>query len=166
MEGRRRHSRPARGKKERQDKSPATRRAPDDESVRSVQSDEAQGAPAVSPASQHLALTGPIHRPSRPKGGRKEAAAHSAAAAPPAEGDGDVPPPATESVELHIVLDQPFASLEGKEEACKMGLALDISRALGPGYKLVKPKIVSLQPGASLWKKSPSRCTVTAIRHI
>ena len=101
---------------------------------------------------KHPELTGPIHRPSRPKAGGMAAAQRmwNASVAPTTEGDSTVPSPTIESTELHLVLAQPFASLEGKEDACKMGLALDISRALGPGFELVKPKITSLQRGACI----------------
>ena len=89
---------------------------------------------------QHPGLTGPIHRASR---------SEAACVAPTTEGESAVLSPTIKSTELHLMLAQPFASLEGKEDACKMGLALDISRALGPGFKLVKVKITSLQRGAS-----------------
>jgi len=50
-----------------------------------------------------------------------------------------------ESAYLQVFLDQPFGILEGKEDLYKMGLGLDIPRALGDQSTMVK--VHSLQPG-------------------
>ena len=115
----------------------------DDESVVSVKQDAASSGTSAKPLPE-----GPIYRPDSSSFGRRPNRTDSASPSILDQGEQetkDLEPAETERVIVQMVLDQPFATVHGKEEQYKMGLSLDIARSLGD--RTLKPHVLALQPG-------------------
>jgi len=114
----------------------------DDESVISVEhaegSAKADDASIASTSDSAKPLPdGPIYRPDKPKRGSRRKNKDSAPDEPAKQ--------EMENMTVQLVLDQPFSTVEGKEDQYRMGLSLDIARALGD--RRLKPRVLALQPG-------------------
>lgn len=113
----------------------------DDESVVSVKPDAASSSTSAKPLPE-----GPIYRPNSSSVGRRPNRTDSASPSLLDQAEQETKDLVeTETMIVQMVLDQPFASVHGKEEQYKMGLSLDIARSLGD--RTLKPHVLAMQPG-------------------